>query len=313
MWGLFPLFWPLLKPAGSVEILAHRMLWGLLLTALLLTAARQWRTLRQASARTWGLVVLAAALIAVNWGVYIYAVNAGHVVEGALGYFVNPLFSVLLGVVVFRERLRVAQWVSVALGLAAVLVIAIAGGHVPWIALALAVSFGLYGLVKKVVPLPAQASLTAEGLVVLVPALTYLLVIEFRGDGTFVDHGIGHSLLLAAAGVVTVLPLFSFSVAARLLPLSTVGLLQYLTPVMQFLLGVLYFHEHMSAARWVGFVLIWCALVLFSFDSVRAARRAKAHTVGSPDSVVDPDSTTDPDSAPDPDAGISASGPARTG
>jgi chloramphenicol-sensitive protein RarD len=272
-WGLFPLYWPLLEPAGAGEILAHRVVWSLVLMAVVVTVLKQWSTLRALPPRTWLLVVAASLLIAVNWGVYIYAANNGHVIDAALGYFINPLLSVVLGVLVFRERLGRMQWVAVGLGFAAVLVISVAGGHFPWIAVLLATSFGLYGLVKKVVPLAPTASLTAEGMVLFLPAVGYLVVRQAHGTATLTGHGAGHVVLLIASGVVTVLPLLAFAGAARSLPLSVLGLLQYLTPVVQFLIGVLWQHEHMIPARWVGFVLVWIALILLSVEGLRRSRR----------------------------------------
>ena len=273
LWGLFPLYFPLLVPAGALEILAHRMIWSLVVSAIVLTAVRGWAAIRAMPARVWALVVAGACLIAVNWGIYIWAVNNGHVVEASLGYFVNPLVSVLLGVVIFRERLRVAQWAAVGLGAVAVTVLAIAGGAVPWVALSLAASFGLYGLVKKVIPLAPTASLTAEGLVLALPALTYLLILQMNGASTLTEHGGGHVLLLASSGVVTCVPLLAFAVAAQALPLSVLGLLQYITPVVQFLLGVFWFGENMPPSRWLGFALVWAALAVLSFDALRHARR----------------------------------------
>ncbi len=273
IWGLFPLYWPLLEPAGAGEILAHRMVWSLAVMAVVVTTLRLWSTIRRMAGRTWVLVFCASALISVNWGVYIYAVNGGHVVEAALGYFINPLVSVLLGVMVFHERLRPVQWAAVGLGLVAVVVIAVAGGRFPWIAVILAGSFALYGLVKKVIPLPPPASLTAEGVVLLLPALAFLTYLQVRGSSTLTGHGAGHVALLALSGVVTVVPLLAFGAAARALPLSVLGLLQYLTPVVQFLIGVAWLHEQMAPARWIGFVLVWIALVLLSFEGLRQTRQ----------------------------------------
>lgn len=274
IWGLFPLYWPLLKPAGAGEILAHRMVWSLIFMSIVATALRQWSDIRKMAGRTWLLVVAGSILISVNWGVYIYAVNSGQVVDAALGYFINPLVSVLLGVVIFRERLSSLQWAAVGLGSAAVLLIAIAGGRFPWIAVVLAASFGLYGLVKKVVPLAPTASLTAEGMVLLLPALGFLTYLQVQGTSTLTGNGGGHTVLLALSGVVTVVPLLAFAAAARALPLSILGLLQYMTPAVQFMIGVIWLHEQMSAARWVGFVLIWIALALLSFGGLMQARTA---------------------------------------
>jgi len=278
IWGLFPLYWPLLEPANAGEILAHRMLWSLVLMAVVVSVLGQWRTIAAMTARTWLLVVAASIFISINWGVYIYAVNSGHVVEAALGYFINPLLSVLFGVLVFGERLRGLQWAAVGLGAAAVLVISIAGGRFPWIAAILAASFGLYGLVKKVIPLAPPASLTSEGIVLFLPAVGFLTYLQIHGGSTPTGHGGGHDALLMLSGAVTVVPLLAFAAAARALPLSALGLLQYLTPVVQFLIGVLILHEHMIEARWIGFGLIWCALVLLSVAGLRSARQPTIST-----------------------------------
>ena len=275
IWGLFPLYFPLLTPAGSLEILAHRMVWSLVVASIVLTVVRGWPEIRATPPRVWALVLAGAVLIAINWGIYIWAVNNGEVVEAALGYFINPLVSVLMGVLIFGERLRIGQWVAVGLAGCAVAVLAFAGGSVPWIALSLAASFACYGLVKKVVPLRPTASLTAEGMILALPAVAFLTFLQFRGDGTLTSHGTGHVLLLASSGVVTCVPLLAFAVAAQALPLSVLGLLQYLTPVAQFLLGVLWFHEAMPTYRWVGFALVWAALVVMSADALRSARRQR--------------------------------------
>ena len=289
IWGLFPLYFPLLVPAGALEILAHRMIWSLVVSAIVLTVVRGWSAIREMPRRVWALVVAGSALIAVNWGIYIWAVNNGHVVEASLGYFVNPLVSVLLGVLIFRERLRVVQWAAVGLGAVAVTVLAIAGGAVPWVALSLASSFGLYGLVKKVIPLAPTASLTAEGLVLALPALTYLFVLQLKGASTLTGYGAGHILLLASSGVVTCVPLLAFAVAAQALPLSVLGLLQYITPVVQFLLGVFWFGETMPPSRWLGFALVWAALAVLSFDALRQAhRRGTARRTARPATVEQP-------------------------
>ncbi|MFI7500571.1 EamA family transporter RarD [Streptomyces sp. NPDC049687] len=278
MWGLVPLFWPLLKPAGSVEILAHRMVWSLAFVAAALAVVRRWawagELLRQP--RRLGLVVIAASVITVNWGVYIWAVNSGHVVEASLGYFINPLVTIAIGVLILKERLRPAQWAAVGVGFAAVLVLTIGYGRPPWISLCLAFSFATYGLVKKKVNLGGVESLAAETAVQFLPALGFLLWLSAQGDSTFTGEGAGHSALLASTGIVTALPLVCFGAAAIRVPLSTLGLLQYLAPVFQFLLGVLYFGEEMPAERWAGFGLVWLALVLLTADAWRSARRPRA-------------------------------------
>ncbi|MEU6141484.1 EamA family transporter RarD [Streptomyces sp. NPDC047081] len=278
MWGLVPLFWPLLKPAGAVEILAHRMVWSLAFVGVALLFVRRWawagELLRQP--RRLALVTVAAAVISVNWGVYIWSVNHGHVVEASLGYFINPLVTIAMGVLLLKERLRPVQWAAVGIGFAAVLVLTVGYGQPPWISLVLAFSFATYGLVKKKVNLGGIESLAAETAIQFLPALGYLVWLSSRGDLTFATEGAGHALLLAATGVVTALPLVCFGAAAIRVPLSTLGLLQYLAPVFQFVLGILYFHEAMPAERWAGFALVWAALCLLTFDAWRAARRVRA-------------------------------------
>ncbi|MDT0434036.1 MULTISPECIES: EamA family transporter RarD [Streptomyces] len=274
MWGLVPLFWPLLKPAGALEILAHRMVWSLAFVAVALLVVRRWawagELLRRP--RRLALVAVGAAVITVNWGVYIWSVNSGHVVEASLGYFINPLVTIAIGVLLLKERLRAVQWTAVGIGLAAVVVLTVGYGHPPWISLALAFSFALYGLVKKKVNLGGVESLAAETAIQFLPALGYLLWLGGRDDLTFASEGAGHAALLAATGVVTALPLVCFGAAAIRVPLSTLGLLQYLAPVFQFALGIVYFHEEMPAERWAGFALVWLALCLLTYDAFRAAR-----------------------------------------
>nr|WP_203634422.1 EamA family transporter RarD [Streptomyces sp. SID10815] len=276
MWGLVPLFWPLLKPAGAAEILAHRMVWSLAFVIVALLAVRRWawagELLRQP--RKLGLIVVAAAVITVNWGVYIWAVNSGHVVEASLGYFINPLVTIAMGVLLLKERLRPVQWAAVATGAASVLVLAVGYGQPPWISLCLAFSFATYGLVKKKVNLGGVESLAAETAVQFLPALGYLLWLGAHGEATFATEGAGHAALLASTGVVTALPLVCFGAAAIRVPLSTLGLLQYLAPVFQFVLGVVYFHESMPPARWAGFALVWLALSLLTWDGLRTAHRS---------------------------------------
>ncbi len=276
LWGCFPLYFPLLEPAGGLEIVAHRVVWSLLFVALLLTVLRRWALVRAAVTDRRTMVVLAGAslLIAANWLVFVYGVNSGHVVETSLGYFVNPLVSVLLGVVVFSERLRPLQWTAVGLATVAVVVLTVDYGRPPWIALTLAATFGAYGLLKKLVRVEAAPGLLVETLVALVPALVVLGVLQATGRGTAGTEGAGHLLLLMASGVATAVPLLLFAAAARRIPLSTVGLLQYVTPLMQLALGVFVFHEPMPPARLAGFAIVWAALAVFTVDSLRSARAA---------------------------------------
>jgi chloramphenicol-sensitive protein RarD len=273
IWGLFPAFWPLLEPAGPIEVLSHRIAWTTVLMAVVLTAAGGWSELRALSRRGWLLVVAAAVLIAVNWGTFIYAVAIDHVVEVALGFYISPMVSVLLGVSVLRERLRRPQWFALAVVVAAVAVITAGGGQVPVLALVLAATFGLYGLLKKTVPLTARAGLTAEGIVLGPLAFGLLLWLETAGRGSFGAHGPGHALLLIAAGPVTAVPLLLFGAAARRIPLSTIGVLQYVTPTLQFGWGVAVVHEPMPSTRWIGFGLVWVALTIFTADLLALARR----------------------------------------
>jgi chloramphenicol-sensitive protein RarD len=281
LWGLFPLYFPLLEPAGGLEIVAHRVLWSLVFVGLLLTVRRHWSQVRALVSDGRRLLVLtgAALLIAVNWLVFVYGVNSGQVVETSLGYFINPLVSVLLGVVVFSERLRVLQWVAVGIAAVAVTVLTVDYGRPPWIALALAASFGLYGVMKKLVRVEAAPGLFVETALVAVPAAVVLAVLHSDGHGTFGNEGAGHALLLASCGIATAVPLLLFAAAARRIPLSTVGLLQYLTPLMQLAIGVFVYDEPMPPARLAGFVIVWVALAVFTVDSLRHARAGSRRPV----------------------------------
>lgn len=275
LWGLFPLYWPLLEPAGAVEILAHRMVWSAVVMAIVITVARRWRELAALPLRTWLLIAAASALVSANWGIYIYAVNNDHVVDASLGYFINPMVSVLLGVTLLRERPRPLQWTALGFGACAVVFIVAGTGTVPWLALSLALSFGLYGLIKRIIAIPAAVSLVGEGMVVVLPALVFLTVLQVRGHSHLFEGGPGYVALVVSTGLVTVVPLLLFGAAAGVLPLTMMGLLQYLTPVTQFLLGVYWAGEQMSTPRWVGFGLIWLALVLFTTDMVRVGHRRR--------------------------------------
>jgi chloramphenicol-sensitive protein RarD len=273
LWGLFPLYWPLLDRAKPVEILAHRIVWSVVVLAIVLAATSGFRWAGSLGRRRAGLLALAAALITINWGVYIYGVNSHHVVETSLGYFINPLVTVALAVTLLRERLRRAQWAAVAIGALAVIVLAVDYGRPPYISLTLACSFGLYGLVKKRVGLDGAQSLAVETAFLVLPALGYIVVAEARGTGTFTSEGAGHAALLAGGGIATAIPLILFGTAAIRVPLTTIGLLQYLAPVLQFLIGVLIRGEAMPLSRLAGFALVWLALTVFTVDAIRALRR----------------------------------------
>jgi len=281
LWGLFPLYWPLLEPAGTVEILAQRMAWSLVVMAVILRITRGFGRVRAvlANRRQRSLLVAAAVVVTVNWGTYIYGVNSGHVVETSLGYFINPLFTILLGVFVLGERLRPMQWTAVGIGTVAVLVIAVDYGHPPWIALILATSFGLYGFFKKSAAVGAVESMTIETGAMFVPALIALGVVAAQGNLVFASHGAGNALLLASTGIVTAVPLLLFAASTRRLPLSVVGLLQYLAPVLQFSVGIGIRHEPLPPAELIGFALVWVALIVLTVDGLRSQRRTSAPAV----------------------------------
>ena len=268
IWGVFPGFFPLLKPAGPGEVLAHRVVWTLVFMAVLMVALRRVADLRGLDRRTWLLLTCASVLISTNWLIYIYAVNSQHVVDAALGYYINPLVSVLIGVVIFGERLNRAQSAALLIAVAAVALLALGVGGQPMIAVGLAVSFGLYGAVKKVVRVDPRVSVTVETAVAAPFALVYLAVLYVGGHSTFGDHGPGHLGLMLLCGPVTAVPLLFFAAAAQRLPLITIGLLQYLTPSMQLTWGFVIGEEPMSATRWTGFALIWIALAIFTTDGL---------------------------------------------
>jgi chloramphenicol-sensitive protein RarD len=272
MWGLFPAFFPLLKPASAFEILAHRIVWCLALMVVVVAAVRRLGDVRAITGRTWLLLTFASALISVNWVIYIYAVNNGHVVDAALGYFINPLVTVALGLLLFRERLNRAQFAALAIAVVAVVVLTVEVGSPPIIGLGLALSFGLYGAVKKVVPTDPRVSVGVEAGLAAPFALAFIVVLQLNGHGQFTNHGPGHLLLMILSGVVTALPLLLFAAAAQRLPMVTMGLLFYLTPAMQLTWGVVVGHEPMPPARWLGFALIWLALLVFSADALRRGR-----------------------------------------
>jgi chloramphenicol-sensitive protein RarD len=274
-WGLFPLYWPLLKPANAIEILAQRVIWSLAVVLILVWRTHAWTAVRTliADRRRLGLLAVAAVSISVNWGFFIWGVNSGQVIETSLGYFINPLFTILAGVLLLGERLRSAQWIAVGIASLAIVVLALDYGAVPWIALILAISFTVYGLMKKRAAVGAVESLTVETGLLALPALGALVVLELTGRLAFGHHGAGNTGLLAGAGIVTLTPLLLFAGATRRLPLSMIGLIQYLTPVLQLIVGVFVDHENMPASRWAGFALVWIALVILSIDGIRAQRR----------------------------------------
>ncbi len=270
------MYWPLLDPTPAIQILAHRMLWSLVFMGTLLAVRGRWSFVAELrhDPRRVGLLVLAAVLISINWGVYIWAVNAGHVVESSLGYFITPLVNIGLGVLILKERLKRTQWAAVAIGVVAVLVIAIGYGQVPWIALTLAASFGGYGLVKKIARTPALESIGVETSVLVLPAAAYLIFANARGYGSFGHVSAGMDLLLISSGIVTGIPLLFFAAAARRVPLSVMGMLQYITPVLQFLIGIFLRHESLPGSELAGFALVWVALAVLGIGELRQLARA---------------------------------------
>ncbi|MGP5497130.1 EamA family transporter RarD [Corynebacterium flavescens] len=277
MWGFFPAFFPQLKPAGPLEILAHRVIWTALLVCVFLFFTGGWRELRGFTLRTWGKVAACGTLITINWGVYVLAINSGHVADAALGYFINPLVSVALGIIFLRETLNRWQAASVGVAFVAVLWLTFMTGQAPYISLLLAFSFGIYGLVKKQLQVSAATSVAAETLVMVPVALGYLIYLSIRGESTFLSEGPSHVALLVCSGIITALPLMPFAKGAKQLPLATIGMLQYITPVMQMLWALFVVNEHMSTARWIGFVIIWIAVAIYVTDLIRQ-RRATRHS-----------------------------------
>lgn len=275
LWGAFPLYWPLLEPAGAIEILAHRILWSAITVGLLIVVLRRHTHLLAIvrRPRTAALLGVAAVLISVNWATYIWGVNNGRVVEASLGYFINPLVTVLMGVFILKESLRPLQWSALAVAAAAVGVLTFDYGHPPWVALVLAFSFGTYGLAKKTANVGAVESLAFETAVLAPFAGGYIAWLSWTGASNFGAHGVGHALLFTTTGIVTAIPLICFGAAATRVSLVTLGLLQYLAPTFQFALGVLWFHEAMPVGRWIGFGLIWVALVAFTAEAIRHHRR----------------------------------------
>jgi len=281
LWGVMPLYWHALKDVPSLQIVVHRIVWStVFVVGWLAWQRRDWLRVALSKPRVGWMLALSGVLIAFNWGLYIWAVNAGHVVESSLGYFINPLVSVLFGVLFLRERLTRMQWTSVALASAGVLWLTLQYGHPPWIAIGLALSFALYGLIRKIAAVDSIAGLGVESVYLFLPALAMLLWGEAHGSGGFVGAwGLGLDALLVLGGALTALPLIGFAYAVRRVPLSSVGLLQYIAPTLQFLIGVLVLGETFDRSRAVGFVFIWIALALFAGECLwRTQRRAALAT-----------------------------------
>lgn len=274
LWGLFPLYFALLDLVPPIEVVAHRIIWSLIFIVVILLIGKQWRIfIRAFNRRTVTTLGIAAICLAINWFVMVYAVSADQVLQISLGYFVNPLISVALGVVILKEKLRNAQWAAVGIAAVAVVGLTVSLGELPWIALSLAFSFGFYGLLKKFANLPSVHSLGIETMLLVPIAIVILLFAEARGTNSFVMDGPGITVLLILLGPVTAIPLLAFGGAATRIPLSTLGLLQFITPIGTFLLGIFVFQEVMTTQSWIGFILVWTALLVFSVDMYRHTRR----------------------------------------
>jgi chloramphenicol-sensitive protein RarD len=273
LWGAFPLYWPLLEPANPLEIVSHRAVWTLVFCFIVLATTKALKstlaTLKQP--KITARLFLTSILISINWLVYIWATNNGHVVEASLGYYINPLIIIGFGVVLLKEKMRPLQWVAVSIASIGVLVLTIDYGRLPWIALALAISWGSYGLIKKQLGLGALEGLAIETLISAFFYLGYLIYIGNQGTGQF-GHSWGLTLLLMSAGAITAIPLLLFNGSTNRLPFTTIGLLQYITPTLQFSVGVWIRHEDMPTARWIGFLIIWVALTTLGFDLVKSSR-----------------------------------------
>lgn len=276
-WGFFPLYWPLLEPASAYEVLAHRIVWTFVFCLGLLTIARKWGAFRAiiGQRRLMVPLALASVVITLNWGAFIWGVTNGHVIETSLGYFINPLMTVLLGVFVLGESLRRLQWVAVGLGILAVVVLTVDYGRPPWVALVLATTFATYGFLKKRANLGTIEALSVETTILTPFAIAFLVLLGVQGTLTFGHEGALNTVLLMGTGIVTAIPLLMFGAAAIRLSLTTIGILQYLGPILQFIFGLTIFGEHMGTARWIGFVMVWSALVIFTYDAMRTRRRAK--------------------------------------
>jgi chloramphenicol-sensitive protein RarD len=272
-WGFFPIYWKSLRQVPATQLIGHRILWSFLLLFAVILFTGQWGELRKTlNSKVIRIYSIAAVLIGINWLVYVWAVNANYIVETSLGYFINPLLSVLLGVIFLKERLRIAQWIPVILASLGVAYLSYIYGRLPYIALTLSVSFGLYGLVKKISPLGSLHGLTIETGVLFLPALIYLIFVQTNNTGAFLHTGLTSDLLMIGTGLVTTIPLLMFATAARLIPLWVVGLLQYIAPTLQFIIGVFIYKEPFSHEQLIGFGIVWTALIIFLVENYLATR-----------------------------------------
>jgi chloramphenicol-sensitive protein RarD len=276
-WGVFPIYWKLLHTVPALQLIGHRIIWSFVLLTIILFVTKQLRSFRKAAlTKRMVLIYLASGiLLTINWLTYVWAVNAGFIVETSLGYFINPLLSVLFGVLFLHEKLRLGQALAIGLAALGVIYVAFSYGVFPWISLTLAVSFALYGLIKKMAPLGSLYGLTLETGLVFIPAVVYLIWMDRLGQGAFLHTSLSQNLLMAGAGLVTTLPLLMFASAAQRIPLSMVGVLQYITPTMQFLLGVLVYHEPFNRDLLIGFSIVWAALILFWGEGLLAGMKKR--------------------------------------
>jgi chloramphenicol-sensitive protein RarD len=293
LWGLLPLFWALLDHVASIEVLAHRFVWSLVVVLAILAVTGRLARLRRLSLRAYGLLALAGLVIAVNWGMFIWAVSTGHVIDVSLGYFINPLVTVLMAVIVLRERLRSAQWAAVGIAGVAVVVLTVNYGQPPWIGLTLALTFSIYSLIKKKIRVPAVESVAVETAAVVLPALVFLIVVQVNGDAAFGHVDVGTDLLLIATGLATAVPLLLFAAAASRAALTTLGIAQYLAPTLTFILGLTVFHEVVPPIRFIGYGLVWLALLIFTADALRQ-RRAMLRSAIRDDAVLEAPAPTRP-------------------
>jgi chloramphenicol-sensitive protein RarD len=275
LWGFFPIYWKFLHQVSALQVIGHRIGWSFILLVAFILLTKQWQDFRSTALNSWktlGIYLIAGVLLTINWLVYVWGVNAGFIVETSLGYFINPLLSVLLGVIFLRERLRLTQWIPVIIAAIGVIYLTFVYGRLPWIALSLAFSFGFYGLVKKLAPLGSLYGLTLETGIVFPAALIYLAVVEFNGTGAFLHDSALVDIFLIGAGVVTTIPLLMFASAAKQIPLTVVGLLQYIAPTLQFLIGVFIYKEPFDKSHLIGFAIVWVALIVFWMENYFARR-----------------------------------------
>jgi len=275
LWGIYPIYWKQIQKVPATEILAHRFVWSFLFLGLVLLVLKEWPVFSKSirNRKTLIIYTFAACLLAVNWLVYIWGINAGFIVETSLGYFINPLVNVLLGVLILREKIRLSLWIPISIAAIGVIYLTISYGRLPWIALVLAFTFGFYGLVTKTAPLNALYGLTLETAIMIIPASAALVLLEYRGSGSLGHSGVYTNFLLLFVGPMTAVPLLLFGAAARKINLSVLGILQYLAPTLQFLIGVLVYHEPFTRERFIGFSIIWLALVVFWIESFLSQRR----------------------------------------